>query len=39
MTGFLIGAAVAVALVLALLLRPFFRKTTGGQTRTWPKAP
>jgi cytochrome c-type biogenesis protein CcmH len=31
MTGFLIGAAVAVALVLALLLRPFFRKTTGGQ--------
>jgi cytochrome c-type biogenesis protein CcmH len=31
MTGFLIGAAVAVALVLALLLRPFFRNTTGGQ--------
>jgi cytochrome c-type biogenesis protein CcmH len=31
MTGFLIGAAVAVALVLALLLRPFLRKTSGGQ--------
>ena len=31
MTGFLIGAAVAVALVLVLLLRPFLRKTSGGQ--------
>jgi cytochrome c-type biogenesis protein CcmH len=32
MTGFLIGAAIAVVLVLALLLRPFFfRKTAGGQ--------
>ncbi|HXD41456.1 MAG TPA: c-type cytochrome biogenesis protein CcmI [Ramlibacter sp.] len=31
MTGFLIGAAVAVLLALALLLRPFFRKTSGGQ--------
>src|SRR4029079_3078373 len=32
MTGFLIGAAIAVALVLALLLRPFFfHKAGGGQ--------
>ena len=31
MTGFVIGAAVAVALVLVLLLRPFLRKTSGGQ--------
>ena len=32
MTGFFIGAAVAVVLVLGLLLRPFFfRKTSGGQ--------
>ncbi len=32
MTGFLIGAAVAVVLVLALLARPFFRKTEAGQS-------
>lgn len=32
MTGFLIGAAVAVVLVLALLARPFFRKTAAGQS-------
>jgi cytochrome c-type biogenesis protein CcmH len=31
MTGFLIGAAVAVVLVLALLLRPFLRKSAPGQ--------
>ena len=31
MTGFLIGAAIAVVLVLGLLLRPFFRKSSGGQ--------
>jgi cytochrome c-type biogenesis protein CcmH len=30
MTGFVIGAAIAVVLVLALLLRPFFRKSAGG---------
>jgi len=30
MTGFLIGAAVAVVLALALLLRPFFRSKAGG---------
>lgn len=31
MTGFLIGAAVAVVLALALLLRPFLRTSAGGQ--------
>jgi len=32
MMGFLIGAALAIALVLALLLRPFLRKTAGAQS-------
>lgn len=31
MTGFVIGAAVAVGIVLALLLRPFLRQSAGGQ--------